>query len=461
MADVSRLKQIAVEIFRTGLAAVDPAEAVSRHLERRGDQVVAHSAGREVGRWSVGEEIDRVLLVGAGKASARMAQAAEAALGDLVTDGLVVVKTGHGAPTRAVEVAEAAHPVPDEAGQRGAERLARLVDEADGSTLVVVLISGGGSALTPLPAEGITLGEKQAVTDLLLGAGADIGEMNALRKHLSALKGGQLARRAAPAPVLALILSDVVGDRLDVIASGPTVPDPTTFAVAAAVLRRRGLWSRVPEAVRRRLERGEAGELDETPKPGDRCFDRSRHLLVGTNAAALQACCEAARARGFSPLLLASTIEGETREVARVHGSIARELRRAGEGRTGRPVVPPACLVSGGETTVTIRGQGLGGRNQEFALAAAHDIEGQQAMVILSAGTDGTDGPTDAAGAVVAGDTLARARAAGLDPRHHLDENDAYPLFDALDDLIRTGPTHTNVMDIHLALVDEPTSSSS
>ncbi len=454
MRSRDELKHEALAIFQAGLDAVNPADALRRHLSRsqEGEVVLTWQDGRTE-RWPVGPDkvFRRVLVLGAGKAAARMARAVEEILGDLVVGGLVVTKYGHGLETTRVEVAEAAHPVPDRAGLDATARLVDLAKEAGEDTLVVMLISGGGSALLPLPALGITLEEKQRVTDLLLDAGADIGEMNAVRKHLSAIKGGWLARHAAPATVLSLILSDVVGDHLDVIASGPTVPDHSTFGEAREVLRRRELLDRVPVAVRQRIEQGVAGELDETPKGDDPLFGAGCQVLIGTNAAALKASCHEARARGWNVLLLSSEIEGETRDVARMHAAIAREVGRGG----GDPVSPPACIVSGGETTVTIRGTGQGGRNQEFALAAALDIRGALATVVVSAGTDGTDGPTDATGALAFGDTVARGIEAGLDARHHLVGNDAYPFFDVLGDLIRTGPTGTNVMDIHLVLVDQ------
>lgn len=447
------LKRAALEIFKAGLEAVDPAVAIERHLSMRGDELMVEGVDGTSESYALGPggSYERVVVIGAGKASARMCQTLEALLGDRIEGGLVIVKTGHTLPTKRVEVVEAAHPVPDARGMAAAERLAAIASGADEKTLLIVLISGGGSALLPLPAEGITLEEKQHVTDLLLAVGADIGEMNAVRKHLSAIKGGWLARRAAPAAVLTLILSDVVGDRLDVIASGPTVPDSSTFTVAEDVLRRYGVLDDVPEAVRTRFARGCRGEIDETPKAGDTCFSRAREVLVGTNRAALMACCEAAGRLGFNTILLSSTIEGETRDIARMHAAIGVECRCSGS-----PLRAPACIVSGGETTVTIRGTGRGGRNQEFALAAALDIAGQEGVAVLSAGTDGTDGPTDATGAIALHDTVARARNLGLDPRRHLDDNDAYPFFDALDDLIITGPTGTNVMDVHLVvLVDD------
>ena len=445
MRSNQELKEEALRIFRAGLEAVDSRVAVMRHLQQRDGSVVVTSKD---GKESV-FRAKRVVVVGAGKASARMARAVEEQLGALVSEGLVVVKSGHSVPTRRVEIVEADHPVPDARGMAGARRIVELLRRGEEDTLFLCLISGGGSALLPLPASGIELAEKQRVTDLLLAAGADIGEINTVRKHISAAKGGALAREAHPAKIVTFILSDVVGDRLDVIASGPTVPDPSTYADALAVLERRVDSALVPEAIRRRLEHGTRGEVEETPKPGDPVFAACTNILVGTNAAALEACKSAAEAAGWNTLLLSSLIEGETRDVGRLHGAVAREIRRS-----GHPVPAPACIISGGETTVTIRGTGLGGRNQELALAAALDIAGEEGMAVLSAGTDGTDGPTDATGAIAYGDTVARAAATGSSARASLDANDAYHFFDPLEDLIRTGPTHTNVMDVRLILVD-------
>ncbi len=287
----------------------------------------------------------------------------------------------------------------------------------------------------------------RTVTGLLLACGADIVEMNAVRKHLSRLKGGGLARAARPARVASLVLSDVVGDPLDVVGSGPTVGDPTTYAEALAVFTRRGLLDRLPPPARARLEAGARGELVETPKPGSPEMEGILNVLVGSNRIAVLAAGERGRELGYRPLLLSTTLVGESREVAGVLAALAREVRAS-----GNPAPPPVCLVAGGETTVTLRGRGKGGRNQELALAAAIGIAGLRDLVILSAGTDGTDGPTDAAGAAVDGDTVARAREAGFDAREQLDANDAYPLFAALGDLVVTGPTQTNVADLQLVL---------
>jgi len=446
--DNEALGRAALKIFAAGLRAVDPHDAVRRALTRDGEELLlTPTSGAQPRRFRL-SDFERLVVVGAGKASARMAEAVEALLGDRVSAGLVTVKDGHGAATRTVEIVEAAHPIPDARGEEGARRIVELLAPLDERALVICLISGGGSALLPLPAPGISLAEKQAITSALIAAGADIGEINAVRKHISAIKGGQLARAATPATVINLMLSDVVGDRLDVIGSGPMVPDGSSFGDARAVLQRYDLWRAAAPSIQRRIARGAAGGLPETPTGDDPLFDRCEDAVIAGNAIALDACAAAARAAGWQTLVLASTVEGETRDVARMHGAIAREVR----GR-GRPVAPPACVISGGETTVTLRGDGRGGRNQEFALAAALEIDGHDGVAVFSGGTDGTAGPTDAAGAIAFSDTVTRAAAAGLDARAHLFANDAYPFFERLGDLVKTGPTQTNVMDVHLILV--------
>ncbi len=397
------------------------------------------------------ERFPRVVVVGAGKASGAMALAAEERLGDRVSGGLVAVKETTAPAPRRIRLVEAGHPLPDARGQAAAAEIRRLAAAAGPGDLVLCLISGGGSALAPLPVAGLTLAEKQAVTRLLLAAGATINELNAVRKHLSALKGGQLARAAAPAPVLALLLSDVIGDPPDVIASGPTAPDPTTFADALAVLDRFGLRARIPEAARRHLEAGAAGGAPETPKPGDPVFERVTNRVIGSNAVVVEAALAEAGRLGFPPLLLTRQLQGEAREVARVVGAIAAEAQRS-----GRPVRGPACLLAGGETTVTVRGSGTGGRCQEFALALAPQLAALPGVVVLAAGTDGSDGPTDAAGAIADWTTLDRAAARGLDARAALAANDAYHFFAPLGDLVITGPTGTNLLDLYVVLVGSP-----
>jgi len=439
------LRRTAQVIFLTGVRAANAYHAVNAHLRLDGPTL---AAGRQ--RYRI-ETIDKIFVLGAGKASAVMAAAVERALGRRVTGGLINVKYGHTAPLKRIELNECGHPVPDAAGVAGARRIMEIARGAGENDLVICLISGGASALLPAPAPPITLEEKQQVTRLLLACGATIHEINAVRKHISEVKGGQLARLAYPARVLSLLLSDVIGDPLDVIGSGPTAPDASTFADALAVLHKYGLRERVPAAVRERLERGAAGEIPETPKADDPVFRRTQNLIVGSNRSAVDAAAKIARALGFRPLVLSTMIEGETREVARVHAAIVREILAS-----GRPARPPVCLISGGETTVTLRGNGLGGRNQEFVLAAAIELAGMPHVVVLSGGTDGTDGPTDAAGAVADGATLARAERIGLDARKMLAENDSYHFFEPLGDLIKTGPTNTNVMDLRLLLVGKP-----
>jgi glycerate 2-kinase len=429
------LRKQALAIFQAALEAADPEAAVARHLR-----------GLDTARFR------NIYVAGAGKAGAAMARAAERVLGGRISGGLVNVKYGHvgdaaGRPLRRIELNECGHPVPDERGVEGAARIARIAEGAGAGDLVLCLISGGASALLPLPAPPITLEQKQAVTRLLLACGADIHEINTIRKHLSLIKGGQLARLAAPARVEALLLSDVIGDDLDVIGSGPAAPDASTFADAAAILERHGIFGRVPASVRERIERGVRGEIAETPKPGDPLFRRVRNTVVGSNRLALDAAARASRRLGFHTLVLASGIEGETREIARMHAAIAREIVSSGQ-----PVKPPACIITGGETTVTIKGGGKGGRNQEFVLAAALDIAGLADVVVFSAGTDGTDGPTDAAGAVADGRTLAR----NPEARCFLDNNDSYRYFEGLGDLVITGPTDTNVADVRIILVRGP-----
>lgn len=449
-ANNSHLREAALEIFNAGLEAVAPRRALAAILSRQGENLRLNSplAGRH--DYDL-KTYHHIFIVGAGKASAHMALYLEQLLGEHLTEGLVVVKDGYGAPLSRVIILEAGHPVPDDRGMEGARSITKLLDKAGKDDLVLSLISGGGSALLPLPATGLGLKDKQEATRLLLKAGADIGELNTLRKHLSAIKGGQFARLAHPAEMLNLIISDVVGDRMEVIASGLTVPDCTTFQDALEVLRKYKLLQSAPPPVIARLEAGAAGQAEETPKAGDLAFDRCRNVLAATNASCLEACAAKSRALGFNTLLLASSIEGETADIAYLHAALAREIRLS-----GNPLQAPACIISGGETTVTVTGKGKGGRNQEFALAAALKLEGEEGMAVFSAGTDGTDGPTDAAGAIAFPDTVFRGQQAGLEARAFLGENDSYTFFSKLNDLIITGPTGTNVMDVHLVLVSAP-----
>jgi glycerate 2-kinase len=429
-------------IFRAALRAVDPGEAIRTQVRREGDQLFVADRMYDLHQY------DTLSVIGVGKAGAAMASAVEALLGDRVRGGHIIVKYGHGGPVTQVTVHEAGHPIPDEAGVQATRTLIDFVTGRGPRELLICLLSGGGSALSPAPVEGITLAEKQEVTRLLLACGATIHEINALRKHISRIKGGQLARLACPATLITLVLSDVVGDPLDVIASGPTVPDTSTFADCLEILRKYRLTDTVPIAIRRHLEAGVSGAIPETPKPGDPVFSRTQTVIIGRNLQALEAASRQAMALGYQPLILSSSIEGETREVAKVHAAIAREVVAS-----GLPIAAPACILSGGETTVTLRGHGKGGRNQEFALALALDIDNIPGIAILSGGTDGTDGPTDAAGAIADWTTYSRAEQLGLHPRQALENNDAYPFFEHLGDLLITGPTQTNVMDVRIMLI--------
>ncbi len=439
--ETATLRRHAVQILGAGIAAADPAAAVYRAIGLHGTSL------RVDGRVYDLSAGGRVLVVGAGKASAHMAAAIESVLGGRIAGGVVVTRYGHGESLRHVALVEAGHPLPDAAGQRGAEQVAQTAGAAGAGDFLLVLISGGGSALLPLPSDGITLQEKIATTDLLLRSGATINEVNTVRKHLSRIKGGQLARLAAPATVITLILSDVLGNPLDAIASGPTVPDPTTFTDALAVVDRYGLRGTLPGSVCAHLEAGAAGRVPETPKPGDAIFGPAQVVIVGDISLAAGAAVERAEALGYRARLCETNAQGEARDVGARLGKMVRDVRATPAD------AHPVCLVLGGETTVTVRGLGRGGRNQEVALGAARAIAGVPQTLVATFGTDGIDGPTDAAGAVSDGSTLSRARERGLDAQAALDNNDAYPFFDALDDLIICGPTGTNVNDLALGLI--------
>jgi hydroxypyruvate reductase len=408
-------------MFEAAVAAADPRRLVPRHLPAR--------------------PRGRTIVIGAGKASAAMALAFEQAW-DGPLDGLVVTRYGHGAPCRRIEVVEAAHPVPDAAGRAAASRILEKVGGLAAEDLVVALVSGGASALLALPAPGLSLDDKQEINRRLLKSGADITEMNTVRKHLSAIKGGRLAAAAAPARVVTLLISDVPGDDPGVIGSGPTVPDPSTFADSRAILARYGIDG--PPAVIAHLE----AAADETPKPGDPRFSRNDVVMMATPQRSLEAAAAVARAAGVTPIVLSDSIEGEAREVARVMAGIARQARCYGQ-----PAPAPVAILSGGETTVTVRGKGRGGRNVEFLLALAAALRGLPGVHAVAGDTDGVDGAEEIAGAFIGPDTLARARALGLDPVAMLADNDAHTLFEALGDQLITGPTLTNVNDFRAVLV--------
>ena len=438
-----REKDRLLRSFRAAVEAVDPARLVASVLRVEGDAVVLDAPGVRAAMPL--SSLWKVHLVGAGKAGRAMGEAALAALGKRVADGVIAVPRGAEGRSGPVRFAAAGHPVPDIFSLAAAREILSLLERAGKGDLVIALVSGGGSAMLSAPAEGITTEEKAETFRLLLREGADIASFNAVRKHLSEVKGGLLARAAQPAATWALLLSDVPGDDPSVIASGPFSPDPTTYADAIGVLERYGIFYAVPSPVRRHLAEGAAGAFPETPKPDDPAFLGTTSALVGTNRTAMEAARGVAREQVTGPTvtaLLPGFLRGEARECAR---SFCSGLRKAAEALSpGHAVV----VVAGGETTVNVRGGGKGGRNQEFALAAAVELAGEGAMAVLAAGTDGIDGPTDAAGAFVDGTTVARAASLGLDPVAHLENNDAYPFFEALGDLVVTGPTGTNVADL-------------
>jgi glycerate 2-kinase len=435
------VKDTCLAIFRAGLKAVDPYEATKRILRLSGEGLQVGDRNYHLG------DFKRIVVIGAGKAGAPMTQAVEEILGDRIEEGMIVVKYGYTAPLKKVKLIEGGHPIPDEAGQHGAGELLKIVNGLGKEDLVFCLISGGGSALLPAPVDGVSLGEKQETTRILLESSASIHEINAIRKHLSRIKGGWLAKTVAPATMITLVLSDVIGDDLDVIASGPTVGDRSTFSDCLKVIEKYQLKDQIPSAVMEYLRKGAAGTAQETPKPDDSIFRTGLNLIVGSNMQCLEAAERKAQKLGYQTLILSSLVEGETREVAAVHGAILKEIIR-----TGKPLAPPACIISGGETTVTIRGKGKGGRNQEFVLACGIEIAGWEGAAVFSAGTDGTDGPTDAAGAFADWRTVEQAQAIGLDPNVALQENNAYPFFERLGNLIITGPTNTNVMDVRILI---------
>jgi hydroxypyruvate reductase len=436
-------------VFRAGLSRADPSGMVRGALRLEGSSLAASAEGAEA-RIELGD-FNRVLAFGAGKASARMALALEEVLGERLSGGIVVVKDGHREELRRVRAIEAAHPFPDARSRAAAEATLELARSGDERTLFIGLVSGGGSSLLCLPAPGLSLEDKAEATRLLVSCGADIREINCVRKHLSAIKGGRLAAAFGKARVLNLVLSDVVGDDLGVIASGLTAPDPTTFRDALAIIEARGLGRSMPAATLRVLEAGAGGAIEETPKPGSAAFERVTNLVIGSNRQALLAAAEEARRLGYGALVLGSRLEGEARELGRVFLALARGIRE-----DGLPLGAPACLLAGGESTVTLRGGGRGGRNQEMALAflaaAETDPRALDGICFLSAGSDGTDGPTDAAGAFACPEILDSALAAGASPSAYLADNDSYGFFSRVGGHLVTGPTRTNVCDLQVLL---------
>jgi glycerate 2-kinase len=432
----------AAEIFHAGLQAVDPYKAVSLHTDK------IKSVFRQ-------GNFRKLLVSGFGKAACPMARALEDHMGDIIDTGIVITKYGHsesrkpegGSQKLKIKTLEAGHPVPDENGVRGTDEIIALLKGADEHTLVVCLISGGGSALLVSPFQGITLSEKQEITQLLLKSGADINDLNCVRKHISKVKGGRLAEIAYPAKVISLILSDVIGDSLDVIASGPTAPDAATYSDALHVLRKYRLLDKIPSTISDVLSNGADGLIPDTPKDGHVIFRKTENFIIGSNRIALDAAKQMAEQKGFDADIISAGLTGEARDAAKWLAKKAIEEKGASGGRA-------RCLISGGETTVTVKGSGLGGRNTELALAFALEIEGMNGITLLSAGTDGTDGPTDAAGAFADGETVKKAKATGIDPVTYLNDNNSYEFFKKTGGLLVTGPTGTNVMDLQIVLLE-------
>jgi hydroxypyruvate reductase len=436
------LREKGMQIFEASLKTSNPETSIINCLKLKNQKLLANKISFDL------KDFQRIFVVGFGKASCAMAKAVENILGEKINKGISVTKKGYVEKLSRIELIRAAHPVPDENGIKGTERIIKLLQGAKEKDLIICLISGGGSALLIAPHPGITLQEKQRLTDLLLRSGADINEMNTVRKHISRVKGGKLARIAYPARMLSLILSDVVGDKLDSIASGPTAPDTTTFSDCISILKKYELFDKIPGSVKKYLNENVKKMENETPKPGDPVFENVQNIVIGSNYLALKSAEKKANELGFNTYLLSDSIIGDTTNAAQDHSQMAKKIKEK-----GKPVPPPACLISGGETTVQVKGNGLGGRNQEFALVCAMEIEGTENTVIMSLDTDGTDGPTDAAGAFCSGKTIKKAKKLNLDPKKYLENNDSYRFFEILGGLIKTGPTNTNVMDIHLILV--------
>ena len=436
-------------IFHAGVEAVNPYRLVLEAVRLDDRSLKIENISYDLNHFK------NIIVIGGGKATAPMAQAIESILGRFITDGRILLKYGHAAKLKRIKVMEASHPVPDEAGVKGTEEIIRMLKQADEDTLVICLISGGASALLVSPADSITLGDKKIVTELLLNAGASIDELNTVRKHLSQVKGGRLARIASPATVVSLILSDVIGDRLDVIASGPTVPDPTTFQNAMAAIEKYSLKDRLPAKVLKLLMQGVKRKIKDTPKGAESFFKKTKAVVIGSLKHAVASAREKAISLGFSAEVVTDELRGEARDAARYLAARAVEVQNSlSKG------AKPCCLISGGETTVTVKGNGLGGRNQELSLAFAMEIEGIKGIAMLSADTDGIDGPTDAAGAIVDGNTTALAREFDIIPEIYLENNNSYNFFKRLDSVSKrsyhliTGPTGTNVMDMQIICVE-------
>jgi len=438
--DVRRGRALALGCFEQAVNAADPKRLIKAKVKVKEDRLQVGGCTFDLGKFK------HVYVVGGGKAGAKMSQAIEEILGKHVTAGVVNIPYGTSQKTNVIELNEASHPVPDKAGVDGTLRIMSLAEQAKKDDLVICLISGGGSSLMPLPHEGISLIDKQALTNALLKSGAAITEINTVRKHLSAFKGGWLAKKAYPATLLNLVLSDVIGDPLDSIASGPTVPDTSTFSDARKILEKYDLWLKIPVSIRKILSKGTRGLLQETPKPNDLVFEKVSNFVIGNNRTACLVAIDFLGSKGLNTLLLVDTLAGEAKEVGKALAKLANE------GFVCNDLHRSLGIIAGGETTVTVRGKGMGGRNQELALSAALNLNESEESVIASFSTDGIDGPTDAAGAIIDGSTLKRARQLGLDPEKYFANNDSYNFFSKLGDLIYTGSTGTNVNDLSVII---------
>ncbi len=434
-------------IYTTAIEAVNPEKAIKDCLEVDNGILKLGSDNETIKKFNL-NQFKRIIVVGAGKATASMAWALEEILGTRIHAGCICVNYGYTRNLTTIKTIEAAHPLPDENSIAGARQIKHLLENTSKDDLVISLISGGGSALLSLPPEGITLEEKQRATDLLIKSGAAIHEINTVRKHLSLVKGGNLAKAAYPSTLLNLMVSDVVGDRIDVIASGPFVANDTTFIDALGVLGKYSLIRKIPPPALAYITARAQNETDKRTDKNNRQFNKTTHFTIASNIICLRAAKDTAKKLGYNSLILSSSIEGDTKQAANWHSQIAMEVLSS-----SNPLPLPACIISGGETTVRVKGDGKGGRNMEFAMQAAPLIAGLKSVIVASIGTDGTDGPTDAAGAVAHGSTMGNAAKMGLDIKDYMENNDSYHFFKALGDLIFTGPTHTNVMDIRIILI--------
>jgi len=436
-----RFKRILKALIQSSLEAADSGNAMKQTIIRKDHQLCVNTVRYDLSKHQ------RVVCVGAGKASGRMAGTLEQILGEHLESGMVIVKDGYGAPTQKIRLVEASHPLPDARGVRATKQILKIVKTLTKQDLLIVLLSGGASSLLCAPALGLTLTDKRRTTNMLLRCGATIHELNTVRKHLSAVKGGQLAQ-ATSGKILTLIMSDVLGDDLATIGSGPTVPDPTIFQEAKTILKHYHIWNRIPERVRNHLNQGIQGHIPETWKSRTRHSSRSRSMILANNQTAIAGMAKEAKRLGLRPYILEAPLQGEAKDLGTILGAMVKDIRDF-----GNPVRPPACLIAGGEPTVTITGRGKGGRAQECVLAAAQELAGLLNVVVAGFGTDGTDGPTEVAGAIVDGKTVQRAKKKGISIENMLKEHDSYTFFNQVGGHIITGPTKTNVNDIYLMLV--------